>query len=124
MTYYDNIAKHWHETTGYKGGAFKELVLNDLLLEKLPGIDQCTLLELGAGNGYFMALVLRRFSGQVPSRIIVTDQSQRLLDLAQRHFRLPDAEYQALDVGRPLPFADDQFDIILASMLFNEVPSR
>ena len=35
MAYYDGIAKRWHETTGYKGGAFKELVLNNILLEKL-----------------------------------------------------------------------------------------
>jgi len=124
MAYYDRIAKRWHETTGYKGGAFKELVLNDILLEKLSGIDHCAILELGAGNGYFLPLVLRRFSGQAPSSIIVTDQSQRLLEIAQRHFRIPDAEYQCLDVSQPFPFADGQFDLILASMLFNEVPAR
>jgi SAM-dependent methyltransferase len=124
MTYYDSIAKRWHETTGYKGGAFKELVLNNILLEKLSGIDDCAILELGAGNGYFLPLVLRRFSGQVPSRITVTDQSQRHLEMAQRHFRMPDAEYQSLDVGKPFPFADGQFDLIIASMLFNEVPTR
>jgi len=33
MAYYDAIAKQWHEATGYKGGAFKELVLNNILLE-------------------------------------------------------------------------------------------
>lgn len=124
MAYYDSIAKLWHETTGYKGGAFKELVLNDILLEKLPGVHDCAILELGAGNGYLLPLVLRRFSGQVPSCITVTDQSQRLLDIAKRHFSIPTAEYQVLDVNRPFPFADNQFDIILASMLFNEVPAR
>ena len=124
MAYYDSIAQRWHETTGYKGGAFKELVLNSILLEKLSGIDNYSILELGAGNGYFLPLVLRRFSGQVPSSIIVTDQSRRLLEIAQRHFRIPDAAYQCLDVGKPFPFADGQFDLIIASMLFNEVPAR
>src|SRR5574341_2643139 len=100
MAYYDSIAKRWHETTGYKGGAFKELVLNDILLHKLSGIDNCSILELGAGNGYFLPLVLRRFSGQAPASITVTDQSRRLLEIAQRHFRIPDAAYQCLDVSQ------------------------
>ena len=47
MAYYDSIAKRWHQTTGYQGGAFKELVLNSILLEKLPGIDRRSILELG-----------------------------------------------------------------------------
>jgi SAM-dependent methyltransferase len=122
--YYDRIAKHWHGTTGYKGGAFKELVLNGILLEKLSGIENRSILELGAGNGYFLPLVLRRFSGQVPFGIIVTDQSKQLLEIARRHFRIPGAAYQLLDVGQPFPFADGQFGLIIASMLFNEVPGR
>ena len=124
MAYYDTIAKQWHEATGYKGGAFKELVLNRILLEKVSGIEQSAILEVGAGNGYFLPLLLRRFSGQVPARIIVTDQSKPLLEIAQRHFRLPEATYQCLDVSKPFPWADSQFDIIIASMLLNEVPER
>ncbi len=123
MAYYDNIAKQWHEATGYKGGAFKELVLNEILLQKLSGINHCSILELGAGNGYFLPLVLRRFSGQVPAAITITDQSQRLLEIAKKHFRIPAAVYETLDVRQPFPFADNQFDLILASMVFNEVPT-
>jgi SAM-dependent methyltransferase len=121
MVYYDTIAKRWHETTGYKGGAFKELVLNSILLEKLSGIDNRSILELGAGNGYFLPLVLRRFPGQAPSEIFVTDQSRQLLEIARHHFRIPAAAYQYLDVTKPFPFADEKFDLILGSMIFNEV---
>lgn len=121
MAYYDTIAKRWHETTGSKGGAFKELVLNNILLEKIPGIEKRSILELGAGNGYFLPLVLRRFPGQAPSEIFVTDQSRQLLEIARRHFRIPDAAYQYLDATNPFPFADGQIDLILASMIFNEI---
>jgi SAM-dependent methyltransferase len=124
MAYYDGIAKRWHEATGYKGGAFKELVLNNVLLEKLPAIRNRFILELGAGNGYFLPLVLRRFSGQVPSGIIITDKSERLLEIAKRHFRIPAAEYQCRDVCKPLPFVNGSFDVIIASMVFNEVSSH
>ena len=29
MAYCDKIAARWHKITGYKGGAFKELILNE-----------------------------------------------------------------------------------------------
>lgn len=121
MVYYNKIARQWHETTGYKGGVFKELVLNNILLEKISGVENLSLLELGAGNGYFLPLVLRRYSGQVPSKIIVTDQAIRLLEIAKRYFKITDAEYRMLDVGKSFPFENDNFDWIIATMIFNEV---
>jgi len=122
MAYYDSIAKQWHEATGYTGGAFKELVLNNILLEKLPGIHTRFILELGAGNGYFFPLVMRRFSGQQPAGIVITDASEKLLKIAQRHFNIPGAAYERLDVCKPFSLSGNSFDIIIASMIFNELP--
>jgi hypothetical protein len=34
MPYYDKISKQWHSVTGFHGGAFKSLVLNEILLDK------------------------------------------------------------------------------------------
>src|SRR2546426_6337561 len=110
--YYDRIARKWHSVTGAQGGALKKLVLNDLVLDKLTGIAGLSILELGAGNGYFMPLVLRRFSGEVPARIVITDLSRVLLDLARRSFRVRDAEYLTLDVRDAFPFPDESFDLI------------
>jgi SAM-dependent methyltransferase len=123
MAYYDRIAKQWHDITGYAGGAFKELVLNDVLLRYIPGIAGRSILELGAGNGYFLPLVCRRFSGQRPASVVITDQSEVLLSIARKRFAVPAAEYRVLDVRKSFPFGADTFDIILASMLFNEVPA-
>ena len=124
MAYYDQIAKQWHTGTGYEGGAFKRFVLNEVLIGMIPDVLDRSILELGAGNGYFVRLVLRRFSGRHPSRIVITDQSNRLLEIARRHLRVTDAEYQPLDVGDAFPFPDKSFDLIIASMLFNEIPRR
>jgi len=66
LAYYDSIAKQWHKTSGYRGGEFKRFVLNDLLLENIPDIEGQSLLELGAGNGYFMPLVKQKYSGKIP----------------------------------------------------------
>src|SRR5437879_6741207 len=86
-------------------------------------IDTLSILDLVTGNVYFLRLLLRHFSGQVPSRIVVTDQSRRLLDAAKEHFSIPEAEYHMLDVRRRFPFDDTSFDLVLASMVFNEVGS-
>jgi SAM-dependent methyltransferase len=121
MAYYDRIAKKWHSVTGTQGGPLKKLVLNDLVLGRIGRIAGLAILELGAGNSYFLPLVMRRFSGQVPARVVITDQSRLLLDLAQRSFRLADAEYRVLDVRDPFPFPKESFDLMLANMIFNEI---
>jgi SAM-dependent methyltransferase len=124
MAYYDRIAEHWHEITGYNGDAFKALVLNDLLLERLAGVDKLDILELGAGNGYFLPLVLKHFPGQTPASLTITDQSERQLQIAQQYFPIAGATYQQVDVEFPLPFEAAQFDLIIASMIFNEIPAK
>jgi len=121
MPFYDRIAKRWHEATGFRGGAFKELVLNERILARIPALQDAAVLELGAGNGYFAAMMRDRFSGQMPRRHVVTDHSGRLLELAERHFRLPGAEYIQLDVRAEFPFETGGFDLVLATMVFNEV---
>src|SRR5262249_39465665 len=122
-SYYDRIARKWHAATGAQGGALKKFVLNDLVIGKLSGIAGLSILELGAGNGYFMPLVLRRFSGEVPARIVITDLSRALLEMAQRSFRVREAEYLTLDVRDPFPFPEGSFDLIVANMVFNEIPT-
>lgn len=98
-------------------------MLNDRLLEAIGRIEGQSVLELGAGNGYFLPLALRRFSGQAPARLTITDQSQALLGIAQSSFAIDSAEYLTLDVQTAFPFADATFDLILAAMLFNELPT-
>jgi SAM-dependent methyltransferase len=119
--YYNRIAKQWHEATGYHGGPFKRYVLNDYLLTTIGTIGNLSIIELGAGNGYFIPLMLRQFSGQIPSRIVITDQSVALLKIAENEFRVEGAEYIQLDIRNSFPFGDGSFDIILATMVFNEV---
>jgi ubiquinone/menaquinone biosynthesis C-methylase UbiE len=121
LAYYDRIADKWHAVTGFHGGAFKRYVLNDRLLERVGRVEGLRILELGAGNGYFMAWMLRRFSGQTPERVVVTDHCEALLELAERYFRVEGAEYCRLDVRSRFPFPDESFDLILATMVFNEM---
>lgn len=97
-------------------------MLNDLLLNKIGRIQGKAILEVGAGNGYFAPLLLRRYSGQIPARLVISDQSRVLCDIARSTFGVEDAEYLALDVQDDLPFVDGSFDVVLATMIFNELP--
>jgi len=119
--YYDRIAKQWHRVTGHHGGAFKRYVLNDRILAHIEGIEELAILEVGAGNGYFAPLLLRRFSGQIPARLVISDQSPAQLAIAHSAFAIDGAEYLALDVQEPFPFEDACFDLILALMVLNEL---
>ena len=124
MAYYDRIARQWHAATGYHGGPFKRFVLNDLLLERIGSPEDQSILELGAGNGYFCRLMLRRFAGRPPRRLVISDLSPALLETAKGSLNVPGAEYEVLDVRRAFPFPDGTFHLILATMVFNEVSDR
>ena len=123
IAYYDHIAKQWNRVTGYHGGAFKRYVLNDCILEKVGGIQGSAILEIGAGSGYFAPMLLRRFSGQPPSRLIISDQSQAQLETAQTTFRIHEAEYLQMDAQDVFPLEDSSLDLILAIMVLNELPT-
>lgn len=61
-------------------------MLNDLLLDRIGRIEGHAILELGAGNGYFAPLMLRRYSGQTPNQVVISDQSPALVDIARSTF--------------------------------------
>jgi SAM-dependent methyltransferase len=121
MPYYDKISKQWHSVTGFHGGAFKSLVLNEILLDKIGSVEGIDILELGAGNGYFFPMILKRYSGQQPKRIFITDVSEPQLRVAQKYFRIHQAEYQKLNIYKPFPFPEASVDLILSTMVFNEL---
>ena len=124
MAFYDRIAKQWHAATGFHGGALKRFVLNELLIDAIGHIDNRSILELGAGNGYFWPLVQRQYSGQCPTCIVISDHSARQLEMAQKNFLIDGAEYLELDVRGEFPFPPASFDLIIATMVFNEISKR
>ncbi len=96
-------------------------MLNDRILARIEGVEGRAILELGAGNGYFAPLLMRRFSGQRSARLVISDQAQAQLDIARAEFRVDGAEYLPLDVQDAFSFPDASFDFILAIMLLNEL---
>jgi SAM-dependent methyltransferase len=123
MSYYDRIADAWDKLTGDEGGPFKRHVLNDRLLGLLPDVGDRVVVELGAGTGYFARLLCRRRPGRLPRRLVVTDASGELLRIARERHAAPGAEILPLDLSSPFPFGKGEVDLLLATMVFNELPT-
>ena len=124
MAYYDKIAIKWHKYTGYKGGSFKELILNEKIISKVDEIKSKTILEIGIGNGYFMPLLMKNKSGQIPDKIFLTDLSLKNLEIAKKNFKVPNSVHRRLDLYKKFGFDDSSIDLIISNMVFNEVNSR
>jgi len=124
MAYYDQIASKWHQYTGYKGGSFKELILNEKVISKVDQIQSKNILEIGIGNGYFMPLLMKRKSGQVPDKIFLTDVSQKNIEIARKNFKVPNSIYKKLDLYKKFEFEDHSIDLIISNMVFNEINSK
>ncbi|MDJ0976869.1 MAG: class I SAM-dependent methyltransferase [Planctomycetota bacterium] len=99
-------------------------MLNDVLLARIGDACGTRVLELGCGNGYFARLLLDRHSGRPPARMVLLDASEEMLQLAKRGLSGHEVELVQHDVRRPLPFDDGAFDLVLATFVFNEIPSR
>jgi SAM-dependent methyltransferase len=124
MSYYDRIATTWNELAGDKGAPLQANALNKTILDAIPSIDGQVILELGAGNGYLMPMILEHFEGQTPGSIVVTDQSESMIAMASEHHFCTSTSYETLDIREPFPFQDGQFDVIIANMVFSEVITR
>ncbi|MBI3272568.1 MAG: class I SAM-dependent methyltransferase [Planctomycetes bacterium] len=121
MAFYDRIALQWEAATGDAGGALKRNLLNEVLLRRLVEVRGGWVLELGAGNGYFAALLARHRRGRRPARMVISDVSAALLEIARTERPVVDAEYLCLNGAGPYPFEPVTFDVVLATMVFQEI---
>ncbi len=121
MHYYHRLAPAWHRAAGADGGPLKALLLNERTLGVIPGLEGLSILEVGAGNGYLMKLLVDRYPGRRCERLVISDQARPLVDLARRHFPVEGAEYRVVDLCHALPFGDASFDYIVADLVLHEL---
>ena len=81
-------------------------------------------MEIGIGNGYFMPLLLRKKSGQVPEKIALTDVSYKNIEIAKKHFFIKGTIYQKLDIYKRFSIEDQSVDLIVSNLVFNEVGEK
>jgi 2-polyprenyl-3-methyl-5-hydroxy-6-metoxy-1,4-benzoquinol methylase len=87
----------------------------------IPLEDQCfraaTVLELGAGEGRYLPLILDRR----PARVFAVDVSDKCFELYERHAASGRVEVIQADV-KALPFRRAAFDVVICSRVLHHVP--
>lgn len=88
-----------------------------LLPESLAVAPGERILDVGCGPGEWVVAMARRFPD---SRVTGIDISERMIDYARyvAHDRkLVNTQFEVMDIGQPLPFADASFDLVHARFL-------
>lgn len=91
------------------------------VIAHLPGLHDLRLLEVGCGDGPYLA----RASKQTPSAVVGIDISPRILHEARQrvqHEGRPEVVRLAAADAVALPFPDAWFDVLLASQVIEHVP--
>jgi len=109
----DEIKSFWEKShTKNKARAVKDcnVVFDNWLAKYLDDIDKhSTILELGCGLGRNTQFIVDN-----GLKVIATDFSQNAVDFVKEF--IPQAETLIADLNRPLPFADSQFQTVVADL--------
>lgn len=74
------------------------------------------ILDAGCGHGPLAGALIER-----GARVTGFDSSEAMIGLAKQRLG-EEAELQVADLGQPLPFDDDTFDDVVASLVFHYLP--
>ncbi len=77
-------------------------------------------LELGCGTGAFTRMILDRAA---PDKIIGIDPSPQQVEHARNAMTAPQADFR-IGTATELPFADDEFDVVVSALVIHFVPDR
>jgi ubiquinone/menaquinone biosynthesis C-methylase UbiE len=101
---YERVMGAWSQAAGER------------FLEWLAPAPGCRWLDVGCGTGAFSEVILTRCS---PGSIAGVDPAPGQVDYARA--RMPQAEWRVGD-ATALPFAENQFDIVVSALVLNFIP--
>jgi len=92
--------------------------LKFLRKKKDVSIDELRVLDLGSGTGRNA-----HFLADLGSNVVGLDISETAIDIAQKRAKHADLEVEYLlkDIGKPYPFPDDSFDLVIDVMSSNSL---
>ena len=92
------------------------------MIRVMRRIKPSMILELGCGNGYATFKYAEKFPEM---RILATDYSEKMIDLAQKNYQRENIAYKIWDITEPdeLPFSTKNFDLIFSQRVIQNLPS-
>src|SRR5690348_3951070 len=83
------------------------------VLELLGDVANKRVLDAGCGPGLYAEELLAR-----GAEVVAVDASEPMVELARRRVR-GEATVMRADLNEPLPFADDEFDVIVCPLVIH-----
>ena len=88
------------------------VVRDNLEALRLLNLPDATVLDFGCGNGHYQA-ILAAYSHTAKWTYVGVDSKAEFVQFCRQTY--PTSCFETVEAGQPLPFADNTFDIVLAS---------
>lgn len=111
--YFAEVAQEWDEI---RSGFFTE-AMRDAAIAKAQLAETAVVADIGTGTGFIL-------QGLIPhaAQLVGFDESQNMLDVAERNLAAHPHVSLRLAFGQDLPAADHSFDAVFANMYLHHAP--
>lgn len=100
-----------------ENGVIQKTILLETLSKHLPENPNSAILDAACGNGWLAGKLSIRYSS-----VEAFDSSSTLIDNAKKQF--PNINFQVLDAGSPLPYAENMFDTVILNMASHDLADQ
>lgn len=116
---WDTYAELYDTGIGTNGDLLHTSLINPLIERYMGNKKYEAILDAGCGNGYLLKIL----AGNV-QRVVGIDASEKLLSTAAKKTKgLSNASIVSGDIAQKLPFKSGSFDLVIANMVLQYLPS-
>ena len=114
LTRWDAAAAAYDLRQGRFGDPFRRLLIDPVLFNLLGDVRGQIILDAGCGNGYLTEKLAEK-----GATVIGIDGAPLMVARAQKNF--PSRHFEVANLAVSLPFANQQFDVVIANMVIHSL---
>lgn len=115
---WDEYASLYNKGIGKSGDALHQDLINPIIFDFIKSWKDLSILDVGCGNGYLINKL-----APLAKRVVGIDASKNLLKFAMSQVSSKNVSFQLADITKKQPFDDSSFDVIIANMVVQYLPS-